>query len=240
MKVGTKVLMGLLICAAVSQAQAVVTVQIASREAIDGTSLERLIIQMDTDGSPIVGLDLIITAPAGTINQELIGPNGALFQDDAVLYDSLLSTTRFENQDTYWLFNQDDLLVSNGSRDAPFAAYPQNGEGTTTGQSPDLDYLAGTFSLLAATTVTTQTFGGPQALVVNDNAPFTSRAVAQIVVQQGTQITLAFGQVSDAAAGGAIDVEGVGEFIKDVPEPAGLFMGVMSLGLLAARRRRSA
>lgn len=239
MKVGTKALMGLLICAVVSQAQAVVTVQIASREAIAGTTLERLIVQMDTDGNPIVGIDMIITAPAGAINQEFAGPNSPLFQDDAVFFDGLLATTRFQERDTYWLFNEDDLLVSNGTRQAPFAAYPQTGEGTTAGQMPDLDYLSGAFSLLNSAPAT-MTLGGPQALVVNDNAPFTSRAIAQVVVQQGTQITLAFGQVSDSEAGGAITIEGVGEFIRDVPEPAGLVMGVMSLGLLAARRRRTA
>lgn len=229
MKFGTKLFVALLICGVVSQAQAIVTLQIASREAIDGTTLERLIVQMDTDGDPIQGLDLIITAPAGTVNQESFVTLTALFQDEAATLDG--ASPGFADRDTYWLFDESVVQAPSGSRVAPYAAFPLNGEGTTMGQSPDVDYLAGAIALPEPPPSGTAT-------VVADHAPFTSRAIAQVVVQQGTQLTLAFGQVSDVNAAGAITVDGVGELITDVPEPAGLLMGVMSLGLLASRRRR--
>lgn len=238
MKVGTKLLTVVMICALVAQAQAVVTVQIASREAIDGTSLERLILQMDTDGDAIQGLDMIITAPVGTIHQEFFGSDSPVFQNDAVNNDSVLESLsmepRFVAMDTFWLFNEGDLSVSNGTRVPPHAAFPQTGEGTTTELASNVDYLAGAFAL-----VTAQELAGPQALVVNDNSPFTSRAVAQVVVEQGTQLTLALGTVADVQAAEQ-DIQGVGEVISEIPEPAGLMMGVGALGLLIGRRRRIA
>ncbi|QNN24778.1 hypothetical protein HED60_21705 [Planctomycetales bacterium ZRK34] len=242
MKFGTKLFVALLICGVVSQAQAIVTLQIASREAIDGTSLERLILQMDTDGLPISGIDLVITSPAGTMHQETIGANSPQFQDQAASNDDLLISVgadpRFLDNDTYWLFNSGDVQTTvSGPRNPPYEIYPQNGWGTTTTLDENLDYFTGVFSVDTGVVVG---LAGPQTLVVDDVGPFTSRAVAQIVVQQGTTLTLQFGQASDVEANPfeTANVIAVGDGIENVPEPAGLCVGLMSLGLLAARRRR--
>jgi len=241
MKVGTRLFVAaVLVCGMITQAQAIVNVHITNRTLIEGTNLEQLVIGIETDGSvPIIGLDMIITSPAGTMNQEDLANNSPLFQNDAAFFDALSDPDRFVERDTFWLFDEEDLQVATGQRNAPNDAFANTGEGTTAGLNPNVDYLSGAFAWGAAGSA--DATSGPQEVVVNDDlGPFTSRDIAQVVVQQGTQLTLALANVAGPDNMFPGEVAGVGQVIQDIPEPAGLLVGVCGAGLMMMRRRRSA
>jgi len=246
MKVGTRLFVAaVLVCGMITQAQAIVNVHITNRTLIEGTNLEQLVIGIETDGSvPIIALDMVITSPVGTMNQEIFGVDSPVFQNDAVNNDAGLQSIpldpRFVERDTFWLFDQDDLQVATGQRSAPNDAFLTTGEGTTAGLSPNVDYLAGAFAWGSTDSIGDVT-SGPQEVVVNDDlGPFTSRDIAQVVVQQGTQLTLALANVAGPDNMFPGEVAGVGQVIQDIPEPAGLLVGVCGAGLMMMRRRRTA
>lgn len=225
MKFAPLFVVALAVCAFTSSAKAVFLQE--SRVDLGG-GLEQITLTIveDDASKTISGINAIITAPAGTIHHETAfgGAIAPLFQSDLALAQTLSPAQDWVGHDTYWKFNEADLLVvgKNSPRNAPFAAFDGTAEKTTTTLSPNVDYLSGSFSLLGSAS----------------EAPFTHREVAQIVVAAGTQLNLLVGEVGGFfVTGQPYSTDRITGIVSDnVPEPTSLAM--VMLGSLAMIRRR--